>query len=318
MKKSIYIVMPMVMVLCGLLSACAPVEPSVDPVALTVAAIDINETFQWIDLNRTQTAQVQVTEAPPVTRAYDFNLNTANTIAETVVYDSGNIKIAVLSLQYGGVYGPALVLLIENASPTAICVQANEVVVNDYMLKSTMEASIASGQSSLEMLNLSGETLERSGIVDIQSIAFSLRVTDTDSWSHSITTERIHVQSSADPDAAHNQVDMGKVLVEREGVRIAIKKLNGERVLACIENNTDTDLAIQAKDVKVNGMAVVYRYQEELLAGTKSIQELVLDAGDLMSQGINTIQSLELRLIVTRKSDEKPIFETESVLLKFD
>ena len=318
MKKSNYIIMPLFLVLVGLLSACTPSEPSVDPVALTVAAIDINETFQWIDLNRTKTAQAQITEAPPIARSYDFNLNTANTIPETIVYDSGNIKVAVLSIQYGGVYGPALALLVENSSPTAIKIQASEVVVNGFMLKSSMEASINSGQSSLEALNLSGETLERSGIVDINSIAFSLHVTDSDTWSQSITSERIQVLSSADPDSVRNQVDMGKVLVEREGVRISLKKLDGEKVLACIENNTDTDLIIQAKEVKVNGEAIIYRYQDELLAGTKSIQELVLDAGDLLAHGISAIETLELRLTVSRKADQKAIFETEPVSLKFD
>lgn len=318
MKKSMHIILALMSALGGFLCACTSAEPVVDPVALTVAAIDINETFQWVDAERTKTAQAQVTEMPPITHIYGFNLNASNTIPETAIYDSGGIKVAMLSIQYGGVFGPSLILLIENASQNAIRIRVNEVVVNDFMLKSMLESDVASGQSRIEELVLSGETLERSGIVDIQTIAFSLGVTDSDNRNQSITTGRIQVQSNADPGTVRSHFETGKVLVEREGIKISLKKMKDDKVLACIENNTDTDIVIRAEEVKVNGTQVGYRYQDYLLAGTTSVQELVLNAGDLIAEGILAIETVELRIMVTRRTDQKIVFETEPLLLTFD
>jgi len=181
-----------------------------------------------------------------------------------------------------------------------------------------MEVSVAAGQSSIENLSLAIETLNRMGIDAIHSVEFSLRIIENDNWSKSITTERIRVETDADPSLAQSINETGEVVVEREGIRICIKKTENEKLIVYIENYTDTNISVSAEDVKVNGNLVHFFFDDDLLAGTRHFQELMLDASDFMAFNINKVETLELKLSVVSKSDQKRIFETEPILLKFD
>lgn len=317
MKKSIVITLALALFISGIVFACASPTTIEDPVALTVAAIDIQATTQWHDDMRTQTLEAVVSPEPNLKRVVDFNLNTDNTLEETLVYNSGGIKVVAFALRYGGDFGPVLSVLIENASDTSISIKLNEVAVNGFMLPSSLETSVSTGKSSLEDLLLPGEALQRSGIKDIHSIAFSLGLTENENWSKSIVTERILVNTNASSPVMAVATETGELLVEREGIQISLKKMD-RSLFVYVENNTDTDIWVHARDLKVNDFLVRYRYREELMAGAKSFQELLLDADDMTAHQIEAVTKIELRFVVTKKVDQSKIFETELFLVQFD
>lgn len=318
MKKNVLLSCLLGVVLSVALVACASEKIVGDPVALTVAAIDLEATQLWRESQIPTPSEETVEPVALVERAPEFTLNTNVHLAEAKVYEGDNIKVAVLSLQYEDPAGPALTLLIENASSNSLMLRVNEVAVNDFMLNSDMEVSVAAGQSSIENLSLAIETLNRMGIDAIHSVEFSLRIIENDNWSKSITTERIRVETDADPSLAQSINETGEVVVEREGIRICIKKTENEKLIVYIENYTDTNFSVSAEDVKVNGNLVHFFFDDDLLAGTRHFQELMLDASDFMAFNINKVETLELKLSVVSKSDQKRIFETEPILLKFD
>lgn len=322
MKKNVLLSCLLGVVLSVALVACASEKIVGDPVALTVAAIDLEATQLWRESQIPTPSEETVEPVALIERAPEFTLNTNVHLAEAKVYEGDNIKVAVLSLQYEDPAGPALTLLIENASSNSLMLRVNEVAVNDFMLNSDMEVSVAAGQSSIENLSLAIETLNRMGIDAIHSVEFSLRIIENDNWSKSITTERIRVETTARQSDALAQDQQTTLLVEREGVRISLKKLdtldNDPKLILylLVENNTDIDITVEVQELFINGISFRPVYRKTLLAGYKSMDMVYLLAGEESLENEHQAETLEIAFEVTNSESKSRVFKTD--LLKIN
>ncbi len=306
-----------VFIIALILFGCVPTKDisREEAIALTVAAIDMDATREALEQSRLETSPTPTPDEQPLP---PLMVNTNIHVAEAIVYDSEGVTIQVHSIDYGSGLGPRLILLIKNDMATTINLIASDVVVNGFMIDATLTANILAGETRVEALLLPISELDVSQIEDIQYIEFCFQIADSEAWSRSITTERVRVETDANQDFAQTLLNTGRFLIECEGVRIALNKLENEKMIVYIENNTDTDITIKVFGVSVNTAQVEVDFKEDVIAGAKIYKELVLRPVSSETLDLSKIDEIELQFQAFVKSDNQLIFETESMKLIFD
>lgn len=167
-------------------------------------------------------------------------------------------------------------------------------------------------------------SLENAGIETIQYLEFSLRIIDSEDWSNSFNTDRIRIETNADPNFSQAVDDSGTLIVERDGVRIIMKKLEtvesfwGAELIVFIENNSGQDISITAKDVSINGFMVDPIFFADVLSGARAFEELAFMESDLKDNDITDITEIELCFHVFNKDGWETIFDTEIINITFE
>jgi len=263
-------------------------------------------------------------EEPTVRDGDDYAINEDVNVQESVIYDDGDIKVTVLSLDYRGWMGPELKFLIENNSEKAIMLQASDLVINGYMINPIMSAEVEAGEKVNDELTVLNSDLESTGIETIQYFSFNLRVIDSADWAKTFITDTIRIETDANPAFIQKVDDSGTVLVEQNGVRIIMKELLteqefwGAELLLFIENNSGQDISVTVKDVTANGLAVNPLFYADVLSGTKVITGLGFLENDLKENGIRDIREIELYFNVIDKNNFRTVFKTDKITITFD
>ena len=109
-------------------------------------------------------------------------------------YDNNGIKIIGKSLSTeDSVFGPGLILYIENNSKQNITVQARDTSVNGFMIDTVMSEEVLIGKKSITALTFMSSSLEDNGITDIKSIETSFHVFDTENYDTIVDTDPIKI-----------------------------------------------------------------------------------------------------------------------------
>lgn len=117
-------------------------------------------------------------------------------IEKQVVFDQDGIVITATGIELNGSFmGHEVKFLIENNTEKNLVVQARDVSVNGYMVFTSMSAEVSSGKKINDSLTIDIDSLEESGIEDIEYIDFSFHIFNDDSWDDSIDTEMIHIET---------------------------------------------------------------------------------------------------------------------------
>ncbi|WP_421688163.1 hypothetical protein [Ureibacillus sp. MALMAid1270] len=109
---------------------------------------------------------------------------------------------------------------------------------------------------------------------------FELYIIDADSWDEIAVSDLIKLTTSADPNFVQEYDDSGFVAYDADGVKVVVKKLNssesfwGADVYLYIENNTEKDITIQARDVDINGFMVEPAFSSDVGAGKKAFDTM--------------------------------------------
>lgn len=253
-----------------------------------------------------------------------YALNKNVTVPESVIYDKDGLKITVKSLDCDGWMGVELKYLAENESGKPIMLQAADLVVNGFMVDPIMSTELPSGESVDSALTIMAEDLEAAGIETIQYLEFNLRVIDSNDWSKSFNTDRIRIETNADPAYTQKVDESGTLLVEQGGVRIIMKELDtrssyiAAELIVLVENNSGRDISLTVRDVSVNGIMVSPIFYVDVLSGTNAFTELIFLEEELKSNDIVDIKEIELSFDAIDKNDWHTIFETETIKITFD
>ncbi len=311
------------------LFACSPqtAPPVGDPVAETLAAMDLEATHNAFELQKTAQAEAELAATETAEKVSPFGLFTLNcpvTVAENLVYDTEQIKITVKSLGCESFSDPQLLFWVENNTQTALSLRALDLQINGFMMTGVFDASVPAQSQSMVALRLAYDALEAAGVETIQYFEFNLGIDESQNWSQSITTERIRVNTNADP-ASTLAIDREyTLLAEREGIRIYLYRHENPaqdtdvRFYIIVENNTDIDIALTALDLKINDHECESSYETQVLAGLKSVEELSLPENQLAINDIERVDRLVFRLQVMRKDTGTLIFNTDLIELVFE
>ncbi len=107
----------------------------------------------------------------------------------TLLLDENGLKITYKSVDYEGIFGPDVKLLIENDSEKPLMIQAENCSVNGFMLNPTFSSEVASGKKMNTDLSFDSSDLEENGITEIETIELVFRIYNADDWTDVYKTE---------------------------------------------------------------------------------------------------------------------------------
>lgn len=127
------------------------------------------------------------------TSAADYVQNVDDT--GDILVDSDGIKIVARGLDtVDSIFGPSLILYIENNTGRNLTVQARDESVNGFMIDSIMSTDISSGNKALTELTFMSSDLEENSIEEINEIEFSFHIYDYDTYDNYYDTEMLKVE----------------------------------------------------------------------------------------------------------------------------
>lgn len=113
----------------------------------------------------------------------------------TVLYDNKGIKIIGKNLSTDdSIFGPGLVLYIENNSNQNITVQSRDTSVNGFMVSTVLSEDVLIGKKSITSLTFMESSLEENDITDIETVETSFHVVDADNWRAIVDTDPITIE----------------------------------------------------------------------------------------------------------------------------
>lgn len=246
------------------------------------------------------------------------------TIEETVLMDRDNIKVTATELNTDALMGAEISVQLENNSAQNITVQVRNCTVNDLMIDPLFSAEVAAGKKANDTITFMSSDLKTSEITVIQAVEFSIHVFDSDTFETICDTERITLTTTADPSYTQVFDDSGFTAVDEDGIKIVVKKMNssdsfwGADIYLYLENNTDKNITVQAKDVSINGYMVDPFFSCDIVAGKKAVDTITFMQSDLDDNNITDIQDLETKFHIFDTDTWDGIKDTDAITITFE
>jgi hypothetical protein len=123
-------------------------------------------------------------------------------------------------------------------------------------------------------------------------------------------------------DVTTNALDLeGAVLLDQDGIRVTATELKkdewlGQVIGVRIENDTDRAIIVQVMDVSVNGAMVTPLFSSDVAARMEADGEIAFYQQDLDNAGIDTIQTIELKVAVYNPENWETIVQTERMTIR--
>ena len=254
----------------------------------------------------------------------DNDKNQDITIEEQVIFEGNDIKVTATGLTNDDFFGPSVTVLIENNSSNNITVQSRYSSVNGVMIDSLLSADVVAGKKTNDTISFSADSLEIAGITTIKDIELSLHIIDAESWDTLIDTDIITINTSADSSIVQEYDNSGHLAYDSDGIKIVIKNLNsssslwGSDVHVYIENNTDENITVQARDVSLNGFMVDPIFSCDVLSGKRAFDTITFMESDLTDNNISDITDLELKFHIINLESWDLIKDTDVIEVSFE
>lgn len=245
------------------------------------------------------------------------------TLDEHVIFDKDGIRITVKGMFNDDFWGPGINVLVENESTRNITVQTRNCSVNGLMMEPMFSCDVAAGKKANDTIQFMNAQLETAQISVIANVEFYLHIFDSDTWGEITNSGVISLNTSAaDHVQAYN--DSGFLTYDDGGIKVVIQKLNsedsfwGSDVYVYVENNTDSNITIQARDVSIDGFMVNPIFSCDIAAGKKSYDTITFMESDLEDNGITDITELELKFTIFNSDTWGNIADTDTITVTFE
>ena len=134
------------------------------------------------------TDQIRLETSIAGTYAYPFD------DSGDVVYDAEGIRLVVKGLaEDSSIFGPSVVVYIENNRADAFTVQARDVSVNGFMVDALFSCEVMPGKKAVDTITFMDSELEENEISAIEDLELSFHIFDNDSWDTIADTDAIHL-----------------------------------------------------------------------------------------------------------------------------
>lgn len=246
------------------------------------------------------------------------------TVEEQVLLDQDGIKVTLKSLEFEGMFGPSLKVLVENDTEEPITVQTRDSSINDVMVETMFSSEVASGKKANDSITFMESELAHAEITTIKDIEFKLHIFNSDTWNGILDSDTIRINTSEDSSYVQEYDDSGVIVFDDKGFKIVVKKVNssdsfwGADVYVYIENNSDSDVTIQAREVSINGFMVDPIFSSDILAGKKAYDTITFLESDLVDNDIKSIENMELSFHIFESSSWDTILDTPIIEVNFE
>ncbi|MCR5094731.1 MAG: hypothetical protein K6B72_12250 [Lachnospiraceae bacterium] len=244
-------------------------------------------------------------------------------IEETVILDQDGIRVTAKNIDNSSLFGPAIVMMMENDSGKDLTFQARDVSVNGYMIQSLFSCDVVNGKKANDSFTIMKTELEKAQISTIADIEFSLHIFESNSWEDVLNSEPIKLETSAAAGYSYSYDDSGDLVYEGNGVKIVVKGLSednsifGPGIILYLENTGDQGLTIQARDVSINGFMINPMFSCDLPANKHAVDAITFMKSDLESNNIDKITDVELSFHIFDKQSWDTVVDTDTVMIHF-
>ncbi len=245
------------------------------------------------------------------------------TVNEQVLLDRDNVKITLKSMDVNNFLGPSLNFLIENNSANDITIQSRDVSVNNVMINTIFSADISSGKKANENLIFTSSELKTSGIDVFKDIELKFIILNSSDFSSLFISDPINFTTNVDPNFVQTYDDSGSVMLDQNGIKIVIKKVDdknsfwGADVYLYIENNSDQNITVQARDVSVNGFMMNPVLSSSITPGKRAFSSLIFLKNEMEQNNIEQIQTMELSFHVFNTLNIDTILDSDKITVNF-
>ncbi|MFP3154426.1 hypothetical protein LQZ18_08355 [Lachnospiraceae bacterium ZAX-1] len=245
-------------------------------------------------------------------------------VPEQVLVEQGGIRITLKGFNGNSLFGGEWGLLIENDGDKGVTVQAQDVTVNGVMIETIFSADIEPGKKANDSIVFLSSDIEKADIQVMKDVSLKFHVFDSDTWETVFDTERITVSANEGVSYAQSYDDSGMEILNQDGFRIVAKKVVDEEsfwgadLLVYIENNTDTDVTIQARDVSINGFMIDPMFSCSIISGAKAFSQITFMSSSLEENGIESIDSLDLSFHIFKTDGWDTILDSDSIAVNFN
>ncbi len=244
-------------------------------------------------------------------------------VEERVLLDQDGIIITLKSLEHDGMFGPSLKVLIENNSEESITVQIRDSSINGVMADAMFSSEVAPNKKSNDEITFMKSDLERANISLIKDIEFKFHIFDSQTWNSILDSDVVAVKTTVDQGYVQTYDDSGEVVLEEKEIKIVMKRVDskdsfwGADVHIFIENNSDLDATIQARNVSINGFMIDPVFSSEVLAGKKAYDTITFLESDLLDNDIKSIDEMELSFHIFSMSGWDTIYDSPKISVTF-
>lgn len=251
------------------------------------------------------------------------NKGQAAGISETVLVDEAGVKVTAKSLEYGGLFGPELKLLVENNSGKDLTFQSRNASVNGYMIETMMSIDVADGKKANDSLTFMDSDLEASGIETIADMEFSLHIFTAEDWEDYLNTPLIQLKTTAAASYEYTFDDSGDLLYSGDEIKIVAKgfsedqSLFGPSIVVYIENNSGKDITVQTRNVSINGFMAEAIFSSDVLTGKRAVDAITFLSSDLEENGITGFDEVELSFHIFESAGWNTIVDTDIITMAF-
>ena len=244
------------------------------------------------------------------------------TISETVLVDEAGVKITAKSLD-DSFLGSAVKLLIENDSGKDLTFQCRNASVNGYMIETMMSVDVVNGKKANDEITFMSSDLKMCNISAIADMEFSFHIFTTEGWETFLDTPQIQLRTSISDDYEYSFDDSGNLVYDGNNIKVVVKGLAegssifGPSIIVYIENSSDKNITVQARDVSINGFMVDAIFSADAAIGKRAVDDITFMSSELEENEIISIENVELSFHIFDTDSWDTIVDTDVITITF-
>lgn len=158
----------------------------IDTIADMEFSFHIFTSEDWETYLDTALIQIKTSIADSYTYTYDDS--------GEVAYEGKDIKIVIKGLtKDSSIFGPGIVVYIENNNKKNVSVQARDVSINGFMVDAIFSADVISGKRAVDTITFMDTDLEENDITEIEDVELFFHIFDMDSWDDIVDTDVVKI-----------------------------------------------------------------------------------------------------------------------------
>lgn len=154
----------------------------IEAIADIEIAFHIFDMAEWETYLDTDAIQIKTSIADTFEYTYDDSGDLA--------YEGNGVKIVVKGLvEDESIFGPSIVVYIENTGDKDVTVQTRDVSINGFMVDAMFSCDVAAGKRAVDTITFMKTDLEENEITAIEDVELSFHVFDMAEWETIVDTE---------------------------------------------------------------------------------------------------------------------------------
>lgn len=121
---------------------------------------------------------------------YEYTFDDSGDLA----YEGNGVKLLIKGLaEDSSIFGPSIVVYLENNSDASITVQARDTSVNGFMLSPVFSSEVAGGKHAVDTITFMSSELEENNITSIDTVELSFHIFETEGWDTIVDTDAVTI-----------------------------------------------------------------------------------------------------------------------------